>query len=840
MSHQHASHASDAGIHIDPVCGMKVSEESALRAERDGETFYFCCAHCRDKFLGNVAPSGQALVTLGAAPAKSCCHGEAPSATRRQPTSAPAGRGVRYICPMCPGVESDHPSDCPKCGMALEPEMPIAGGSRTIYTCPMHPEVEQEGPGDCPKCGMALEPKTVPVRGAVDEPDPELVDMQRRFWIGLVLGLPIVVIAMAPMLGIPLYDWIAPRSSQWIQLLLASPVVLWCGWPFFVRGWKSIRSGNLNMFTLIAIGVAAAYLYSTAAVLFPTRFPESIREHHSGVVGVYFEAAAMIVVLVLLGQVMELRARRRTGTAIRELLNLTPPTARLVAGGEEREVPLEDVHSGDLLRVRPGEKIAVDGRVEEGRSSVDESMLTGEPMPIEKDAGDRIIGGTVNGTGTLLIRAEQVGSDTVLARIIAMVAQAQRSRAPIQRVADTAAGYFVPAVVAVALITFFAWLFLGPERALAFALVNSVAVLIVACPCALGLATPMSIMVGVGRAAREGVLFKDAATLETLRKAEVLVVDKTGTLTEGRPQLTDVLAAPDVTESELLALAASIEAASEHPLAHAIVEGARERSVQPREVADFQSITGGGVRGRVDGREIVLGRSELLEERGVASGLAELREAADRLREEGKTVIFAGTVARALGVLAVADPIKVTAAQAVRSLQQAGLRVIMLTGDHESTARIVAEKLGIDEFEAGVSPQQKHDHVTALREQGRVVAMAGDGINDAPALAAADVGIAMGTGTDVAIESAGVTLVKGDLNGILRAVQLSHAVMRNIRQNLFFAFIYNSLGVPIAAGVLVPFLGLGWLLNPMIAAAAMSLSSVSVITNALRLRTASL
>jgi Cu+-exporting ATPase len=701
----------------------------------------------------------------------------------------------------------------------------------------MHPEIEQDHPGSCPKCGMALEPKTLTVRATEDEPDSELVDMTRRFWVGVALGVPVLLLAMLPMFGVPLHKIISPRLSQWLQLALATPVVLWCGWPFFVRGWMSLVHRHLNMFTLIALGVAAAYAYSVVAVLLPGLFPATFREHHTGLVGVYFEAAAMIVVLVLLGQVLELRARRRTGGALRELLDLAPPTARLVEGGTEREVPLDDVQAGDVLRVRPGEKIPVDGVLTEGTSRVDESMMTGEPTPVEKRPGERVVGGTVNQTGSFLMRAEQVGEETVLARIVQMVAQAQRSRAPIQRVADLVAAYFVPFVVAVALATFVVWLLAGPQPALSFALVNAVAVLIVACPCALGLATPMSIMVGVGRAAREGVLFKDAAALETLRGADTLVIDKTGTLTEGRPKLTDLKAAPGVSEEDLLRWAASVEAASEHPLAHAIVAGAEERGVKPVAVSGFDSITGGGVHGTVDGKSVVIGNAKLLRERGV-SGIDELGASADELRELGRTVMFAAADGRAAGLLAVADPIKRTTPAAIRALHAMGLSILMLTGDHEATARAVASQLGIDDFEAGVSPQGKHDRVEALRKEGRTVAMAGDGINDAPALAAADVGIAMGTGTDVAMESAGVTLVKGDLGGIVRAVALSRAVMRNIKQNLFFAFVYNVLGVPVAAGVLYPLTG--WLLSPMLAAAAMSFSSVSVITNALRLRTVSL
>ena len=813
----------------DPVCGMAVDPDTALTIEHEGHFVYFCSEHCQSKFTHD--PQTYSAKTH---PAKShdCCHHSAeksvPWESRRTQTAS-----GQYTCPMHPEVEQEHPGDCRKCGMALERTGPPASISQTIYTCPMHPEIERDQPGDCPICGMALEPKAISVRGAEDEDDSELQDMTRRFWVGLILGVPIVLLAMLPMLGVPLHQLISPRLSQWLQLGLATPVVLWCGWPFFVRGGKSIVNRHLNMFTLIALGVAAAYLYSVIAVVFPHWFPASFQEAHTGLVGVYFEAAAMIVVLVLLGQVMELRARKRTGGALRELMNLAPPIARVVADGEEREVPLDEVQSGALLRVRPGEKVPVDGVITEGGSNLDESMITGEPMPVEKSSGDRVIGGTVNQTGSFLMQAEQVGDETVLSRIIRMVADAQRSRAPIQRVADTAAAYFVPFVVGVAVITFFVWLLVGPEPAFTFALVNSVAVLIVACPCALGLATPMSIMVGVGRAAHEGVLFKDAAALETLRTADTLIVDKTGTLTEGRPKLTDLQPAREISADDLLRLTAAVENQSEHPLARAVVEGAKDRDIALGTVAEFQSITGGGVEGTVDGQTILIGKPELLRDHGV-TGIEDLTHQADRWRMEGKTVLFAAADGKTLGLLAVADPIKQSTPAAVRELHQLGLKILMLTGDHEATARTVAEKLGIDEFEAGVSPEDKHARVEQLQQAGRVVAMAGDGINDAPALAAADIGIAMGTGTDVAIESAGVTLVKGDLGGIVRSIHLSRAVMRNIKQNLFFAFVYNALGVPIAAGVLYPLTG--WLLSPMLAAAAMSLSSVSVITNALRLR----
>ena len=803
----------------DPVCGMTVDPSSSLSSEHDGQTYYFCCEHCQHKFESDPES------VLHADSAGGCCH-SSETATKRTHSAKP---GV-YICPMCPEIEQDHPGDCPKCGMALERSGPPPT-SKTIYTCPMHPEIEQDEPGDCPKCGMALEPKTVAM-SAEDEDDPELRDMSRRFWVGVALGVPLFLLAMLPMLGVPVHDVISPQASQWIQLVLATPVVLWCGLPFFVRGWKSIVNLHGNMFTLIALGVVAAYGYSVIAVLFPQVFPASFQDH-AGLIGVYFEAAAMIVVLVLLGQVMELRARKRTAGALRELMNLAPPTAHLVGDDGEREIPVDEVQSGNLLRVRPGEKIPVDGTITEGESNVDESMITGEPIPVAKTVGDSVIGGTLNETGSFLMRADQVGNETMLARIVQMVSEAQRSRAPIQRIADQAAGYFVPFVVGVAIITFFVWLAVGPSPAFTYALVNAVAVLIVACPCALGLATPMSITVGVGRAAQEGVLFKDAAALETLRKVDTLIVDKTGTLTEGKPKLTDVQPVGERSEQDVLALVAAIESQSEHPLARAVVDGAKDRNVSWNDVNDFQSITGGGVQGSVDGRRILIGKRELLEKEGV-SGIAELTEQADQWRREGKTVLFAGVDGEPLCLLAVADPIKSSTAEAVRELHRLGLSIRMLTGDHEQTARHVAEQLGIDDFEAGVSPEDKHDRVESLKQSGHVVAMAGDGINDAPALAAADIGIAMGTGTDVAIETADVTLVQGDLQDIVRSIHLSRAVLRNIKQNLFFAFAYNTLGVPIAAGVLYPVTG--WLLSPMLAAAAMSFSSVSVISNALRLR----
>jgi Cu+-exporting ATPase len=677
---------------------------------------------------------------------------------------------------------------------------------------------------------MDLEPKTLQAGG---DDDTELRGMARRFWIALAVTLPVFLLAMLPMVGVPVDRWIGSSASRWLQLLLATPVVLWAGWPFFDRGFRSLVTGHLNMFTLIAIGTGAAYLFSVAAVFFPEAIPHQFR--HDGGPPLYFEAAAVIITLVLLGQLLELRARHRTGAAIRELLSLAPPLARVVRDGEEREVSLDDVHAGDILRVRPGEKVPVDGRLVEGESSVEESMITGEPMPVEKRRGDAVIGGTLNQTGGFFMVAEKVGQETMLARIIGMVAEAQRSRAPIQKVADSVAGYFVPAVLAIAAITFFFWAVAGPEQPpLAWALVNAISVLIIACPCALGLATPMSIMVGIGRGAREGVLVKNAEVLERLEKVDTLVVDKTGTLTAGRPVLTECIPVGPMTESELLRTAAGVEQNSEHPLARAVVTAARERGLPLPLATRFASVTGGGARGNVDGHEVLVGSRGWLSSDGVAD-VASLADRADALARQGRTVMHVAVDRRLAGIIAVADPIKPSAAEAIRRLHANGLRIIMLTGDAEPTARTVAEQLGIDEFRANVKPEGKQAIVKSLRTEGRTVAMAGDGINDAPALAEADVGIAMGTGTDAAIESAGVTLVKGDLRGIVKAIDLSRHTMRNIRQNLFFALAYNAVCVPLAAGVLYP-LSSHLLLNPMIAAAAMSLSSVSVVTNALRLR----
>jgi Cu+-exporting ATPase len=821
---------------------MTVNETSALRVERNGQTIYFCSEHCREKFVGQNQPTQPATAATEhdahahqVVSAKDYADRDHSHHGHRPATVTPSA-GAKYFCPMCPGVESDQPGECPKCGMALErnPAWQLPAAAKVIYTCPMHPEVQQDHPGNCPKCGMALEPKTI--TAATDEENSELSDMTRRFWVGAALTLPVFLLAMAHSIpGLPHQDWLVSDASRWMQFVLSTPVVMWAGWPFFKRGWRSLVTRQLNMFTLIAIGVGTAYLFSAVAMLAPGVFPPWFS--HGGQVGIYFEAAAVIVVLVLLGQVLELRARSKTGNAIRALLNLAPKTARIVQGTQEFDAPLETVRVGTRLRVRPGEKVPVDGVVVEGKTSIDESMITGEPIPMEKGVGDKVTGGTLNTTGSILMQAERVGSDTVLARIVNMVAEAQRSRAPIQALADKVAGYFVPAVLVAAVITFLAWAWFGPEPRFAFAIVNAVAVLIIACPCALGLATPMSVMVGVGRGAQAGVLIRNAEAIEVMEKVTTLVVDKTGTLTEGKPRLTQVVPLNGVAERDLLLAAASVEQGSEHPLAAAIVQGASERGVKPQPVADFESVTGGGVVGKLEGREVIVGKPKFLRERGVTDLEAEEKQATT-LQAEGQTVMFAAINGKAAGLLAVSDPIKESTPEAIAQLHKLGLKILMLTGDNERTANAVARKLGLDQVEAGVEPQRKHERVHQLRQQGQIVAMAGDGINDAPALAAAHVGIAMGTGTDVAMESAGITLVKGDLRGIAKAMTLSRSMMRNIRQNLFFAFIYNTLGIPIAAGVFYPFFGL--LLSPIIAGAAMSLSSVSVIGNALRLRNAKL
>ncbi len=734
-----------------------------------------------------------------------------------------------YTCPMHPEVRQAGPGSCPKCGMALEPSAPSAPVTKTEWTCPMHPEVLRDAPGNCPICGMALEPRTASLQ---EEENPELVDMNRRFRISTALTVPLVYIAMGGYISAIAPEKFVPMHVlKWLELAVATPVVLWGGWPFFVRGWRSVVTWSPNMFTLIGLGVAIAYLFSLVAALLPGLFPAAFRGP-KGEVGTYFEAAAVITTLVLLGQVLELRARSRTGAAIKALLGLAPKTARRVKDGDEEDVPLEAVKAGDLLRVRPGEKVPVDGTVVEGTSSVDESMITGEPIPVEKHAGDRVVGATVNGTGSLIMRAEKVGAETLLAQIVRMVSEAQRSRAPIQKLADIIAGYFVQIVVAIATVTFIVWAWLGPEPRMVYALVNAVAVLIIACPCALGLATPVSIMVATGKGAIAGVLFKNAEAIELMRKVDTLVVDKTGTLTVGKPQLNVVVSGDEFDERSLLLFASSIERGSEHPLAAAIVAGAGAKDIRPKHAEAFQSRTGKGVTGRVEGHIVALGNRSLLEDLRIDPG--GLAAKAEDLRKDGQTVMFLAVDGKAAGLLGVADPIKETTREAVELLHREGVRIVMLTGDTRTTADAVARKLDIDEVIAEVLPDQKAGMVKKLQAAGRLVAMAGDGINDAPALAQAQVGIAMGTGTDVAMESAGVTLVKGDLRGIVRARVLSRATMKNIKENLFFAFVYNALGIPVAAGVLYPFFGI--LLSPVFAAAAMSLSSVSVIGNALRLR----
>lgn len=755
---------------------------------------------------------------------KDCCSHQG---SRSEERSTPPTKA--YFCPMCPGVESEAPGTCHVCGMALERAGPVVAA--TVYVCPMHPEVVADRPGDCPECGMALEPRDPP-----DAENPELVDMQRRFVSSLTLTVPVFFLAMSEMFGVTLEGVLRPASQAVLQWGLATPVVLWGGAPFFRRGAASIASGNLNMFTLISLGTGVAYGYSVVATFAPGAFPPAFRDGH-GQVALYFEAAAMITTLVLLGQVLELRARSHTSDAIHALLGLSPKTARrLGEGAHEEEVPLVDVRVGDRLRIRPGEKVPVDGVVLEGRTAVDESMVSGEPAPVEKRPEDPVTGGTINGSGAFVMRAERVGSETLLARIVEMVSHAQRSRAPIQRVADSVSAAFVPAVILVALVTFVAWSFLGPDPAPVYALVNAVAVLIVACPCALGLATPMSIMVGTGLGAQSGVLVRDAEALETLERVDTLVFDKTGTLTQGRPVLQETLATEAFDAGQLLRYAAALERSSEHPLAHAILAGAKEQGLEVPEPTDFESLAGMGVRGDVEGHRVAIGNARLLAELSVDPG--DLAPRAEEFRARAQTAMFVVVDGALAGLLTVADPVKATTPAAIRQLRAEGLELVMLTGDNRTTAASVAKELAIDRVEADVLPGEKAEVIRALQAEGRVVAMAGDGVNDAPALAAAEVGLAMGSGTDVAMESAGITLVKGDLRGIVKAIRLSRATMTNIRQNLFFAFAYNGLGVPIAAGVLYPFTGM--LLNPMIAGAAMSLSSVSVIGNALRLRSVDL
>ncbi|MCH8264182.1 MAG: heavy metal translocating P-type ATPase [Proteobacteria bacterium] len=792
----------------DPVCGMAVTTDSQHQHNYADSPYYFCGDGCRKKFSDN--------------PEQYLNKDKAPAVEEGDDTAT-------YTCPMDPEVQQLGPGTCPVCGMALERMGVPVALTKTEYTCPMHPEIVQDHPGNCPICGMALEATTV----AVEEKNEELIDMSRRFWWSTLLALPVLILAMtADMLPGLLPAGLSMHSVQWIEFVLATPVVLWGGWPFFVRGWQSVLTWNLNMFTLIALGVSVAWVYSVVALLLPQVFPP-IMQMEGGLVEVYFEAAAVIITLVLLGQVLELRARSRTNAAIQLLLGLAPNSARIVReDGTEEDILLERVQPGNTLRVRPGEKIPVDGIVIEGESSVDESMVTGEPIPVAKHSGEKLIGATVNGTGSLLMRVEKVGADSLLAQIVNMVAEAQRSRAPIQKLADVVASYFVPAVVACAAISFFSWWIWGPEPRLAYAIVNAVAVLIIACPCALGLATPISIMVGTGRGAMAGVLIKNAEALEIMEKVDTLVVDKTGTLTEGKPKLVSVHAEAGFSEDTVLRLAASLERASEHPLAAAIVSGAQDRGVTLLKATDFQSVTGQGVKGRVDGHDVALGNANLLKSLGIDA--KELPQRANRQRADGSTVMLIAIDGKAAGLIGVADPIKASTPEAIRDLHAAGIKIVMLTGDSSATATAVARQLDIDQVQAEVMPEQKVDAISQLQADGHIVAMAGDGINDAPALAQAHVGIAMGTVTDVAMESAGVTLVKGDLRGIVRARRLSQSTMRNIRQNLFFAFFYNAAGIPVAAGLLYPFFGI--LLSPMIAAAAMSFSSVSVISNALRLR----
>jgi P-type Cu+ transporter len=833
----------------DPVCGMTVNPATAKHIDHDdGKTYYFCCAPCLEKFKANPGKyldsnSPSQLVMLGSPkPASTSIAGTSTAGAHAGRQASTTPQTAAYVCPMCPEVRESKPGACPSCGMALEPDVPVAA-ARTEYTCPMHPEIVRPAPGSCPICGMALEPRTV---SALAEENPELRDMTRRFWVSLALTAPLMTIAMVSMswpqlllggLSILKGDLITvtPWRSivPWLELALATPVVLWCGLPFFQRFWTSLLNRSPNMFTLIGMGMGVAYSYSVVAVFAPRFFPESLRGM-SGYPDVYFEAAAAITTLVLLGQVMELRARSRTSAAIRSLLDLSPRTARLLGDdGSEQDVPLEQVHGGDRLRVRPGEKVPVDGILLEGQSAIDESMITGESVPVEKSAQSRVIGATINGSGSFLMRADRVGSETLLARIVQLVGQAQRSRAPIQRLADRVAKWFVPMVVAVAALTFIAWLLLGPQPRFAHALVNAVAVLIIACPCALGLATPMAIMVGVGRGARAGILIRNAEALEALEKIDTLVVDKTGTLTEGKPRVVSV--SPGLSGNpELLRLAASLERASEHPLAAAIVEEAARRGLQLSQPTEFTLLPGRGIRGMVDGRQVAVGNALLMVDVG-ALQKPSLIAVSPQL---DSTILSVAVDGEHAGNFSVADRIKSSSPNALRALKAQGLHIVMLTGDNRIVAGRIAKQLGIEEFEAEVLPERKLEIIKKLQGQGRVVAMAGDGINDAPALAQADVGIAMGTGTDIAMESGGVTLVKGDLTGIVRARALSRATMRNIRQNLFFAFAYNAIGVPIAAGVLYPFFGL--LLSPIFAAAAMSFSSVSVIANALRLRSAKL
>jgi P-type Cu+ transporter len=860
----------------DPVCGTTVDPAGPkAAAQHAGKTYYFCCEGCATKFraapgkyLKAPAPASHSaqvgMVQLGGASASTPVRLDAiapagsppPVAAAPSPPAAleiipqhPSDAAVppgpkrtgkplkdlmrSYVCPMDPEVRQDHRGACPKCGMALEPEVPAETETKIQYLCPMHPDIVRDKPGNCPKCGMTLEPHVAAAEGT----HPELDWMALRFWASLALTFPILLLDISHWIpGKPSAPWLSMRANSWIELVLSTPVVLWAGLPFFRRGWASIKNRSANMFTLIAMGIGVAYFYSLIATLSPGTFPASFRDK-SGLVPVYFEAAAAITTLVLLGQVLELRTRERTSGAIRALLKLSPQTARLVRGdGTEIDIPLQEVAVGDILRVRPGEKIPTDGVVTQGSGSVDESLMSGEPVPAEKTEGSRVVGGTINGTGSFLMRAERVGKDTVLFQIVRMVGEAQRTRAPVQKLADRVSSYFVPAVILIAIVTFIAWALLGPQPRMAQALLNAVAVLLIACPCALGLATPVAIMVGTGRGALAGVLVKNAETLEILEKVDTTVLDKTGTITEGRPRVMSIVPAPGCAELDVLRLAVTLERPSEHPLASAVLAAAKEGDVRPGDLADFHYRAGRGITGAVDGQQAALGNRALFAELGLPLG--ELDARAQSLEAEGQTVIFVAADGKAVGVLGVADPIKSTTPEAIERLHQQGLQIVMLTGDTQRVARTVAQKLGIDRVEAEIAPGRKSEIIKRLQAEGRIVAMAGDGINDAPALSQANVGIAMGTGTDVAIESAGITLLKGDLRGIVRARALSRATMRNIRQNLFFAFVYNTAGVPIAAGALYPFFGV--LLSPIIASGAMTFSSLSVIGNALRLRRAKL
>ncbi len=815
---------------IDPICGMEVSTESKISISHDGEKIYFCSNGCKEKYENSISGTPEpdsSLLTI--AEVKPCCmHKDSDQTVNLLPPDSSS----KYFCPMCPSVRSDVPAECPECGMALElnPLFIESNVKTTKYICPMHPEIEEDQPGTCPICGMDLEPKTV--ISQQEEDDPELKLMTYRFWIASGLTIPLFIISMSSMTSFSFSRWINPDQNLWIQFALSTPVVLYCGWPFLVRCVRSLKTGNLNMFTLIGIGTGTAYLYSIFAMLFPGLIPNS--SYEGGAIPVYFEAASMITALVLLGQMLELKARKKTSGAIKELLSLVPDTARLIRDGQETVVGIEEIISGDMIRIVPGDKIPVDGKVISGKSSVDEAMITGEPIPVEKNEGDKVVAGTVNQTGSFEMLAVKVGRDTMLSKIVSLVADAQRSRAPIQKIVDTVSGYFVPVVIACSLITFILWAILGPnETRFAYALVNAVSVLIIACPCALGLATPMSIMVGVGRGAKEGILFKDAESIESLESIDHLIVDKTGTLTKGKPELVETITFLDHSVTDLITLASAVESKSEHPLGNAIIEAAKKENITIPVVSDFQSTTGGGVMGTVHDKNILVGNSSLLASFNV-KGLDKAIKQEDELCAKGNTVIYIAVNSELAGLLVVNDQLKETSRDAVLAIQNLGVNVSIFTGDNEIAAKAIAEQVNITDVHAKMSPQDKQEKITQMIESGLKVAMAGDGINDAPALAASTVGIAMGTGTDVAIESSMVTLVKGDLSGIEKSIELSKATMKNIRQNLFFAFFYNAMGIPVAAGLLYPFFGI--LLSPIIAAAAMSLSSVSVISNALRLR----